>query len=125
MKHAVTPINLSLIGLALLIAGCSSINLWPFTDSKPSSGPRGPENATEYRCDGGKAFYVRYLDASKSAWVIFPDRQVRLDKVTADPGNRYTNGIAELRIDGTEATLTDGPSISYVGCKSPLAGKAQ
>jgi len=123
MKPARNPAALILIGLALLIGGCSSINLWPFGgDAKTSSAARVPENATEYRCNGNKAFYVRYLDGGMSAWVIFPDRQVRLDKVTADSGSRYSNGIAVLRIDGADVSLTDGPSSTYLGCKTVTAG---
>jgi membrane-bound inhibitor of C-type lysozyme len=122
MKPEFKPIILVLTGLPLLIGGCSSVNVWPFGgDSKTGSSSRVPENATEYRCEGNKTFYVRYPDGGKSAWVILPDRQVSLDKVAADSGSRYSNGIAVLRIDGTDVSLTDGPSISYRGCNPPTA----
>lgn len=61
---------------------------------------------------------MRYLDGGKSAWVILPDRQVRLDKVSAESGDRYTNGIAVLRMDASEAALNDGPNIAFIGCKT-------
>ena len=105
----------------LLTLGCSNISPWPFGERKPASVSRGPDNATEYRCEGGKAFHVRYLDAGKSAWLILPDRQVRLDQATSDAGSRYTNGISVLRINGAEAALTDGPTIVYSGCKAATA----
>jgi membrane-bound inhibitor of C-type lysozyme len=123
MKHLSGSTCLALIGVSLLITGCGSINIWPFGESKSQSVSRGPENATEYRCDGGKLFHVRTLEAGKSVWVILPDRQVRLDRVAAEAGNRYSNGIAVLNIGDAEATLTDRPAISYSGCKAVTAGK--
>ena len=102
----------------LFATGCSSVNVWPFGDSKSAQVTRGHENATEFRCEGSKTFHVRYLDAGKSAWVILPDRQVRLDQVKSDAGSQYTNGIAVLRINGAEASLNDGPTIVYSGCKA-------
>jgi len=125
MKRTFPLVILALAGIMLVVAGCSSVNLWPFGESKTSDGPRGPKDATEYRCVGGKTFHIRYLDGGNSVWVIFPDRQVNLNKVTAESGTRYSNGIAILKIDGAEAALTDGPSISYVGCKTPVAGNNQ
>lgn len=77
-----------------------------------------PPNSTEYQCNGGKRFYVRYLDNGAAAWLIYPDREVRLDKVNSTAGARYSNGIAMLEINGNEATLADGPAIAYTGCKS-------
>jgi membrane-bound inhibitor of C-type lysozyme len=117
MKHMSGSACLALIGIPLLISGCGSMNIWPFGESKPPGVSRGPENATEYRCDAGKSFHVRYLEGGKSAWVILPDRQVRLDKVSAESGDRYTNGIAVLRVDASEAALNDGPNIAFTRCK--------
>lgn len=114
-----------LFGFAMLVAGCGSVNIWPLSDSKPASSPRIPENATQFRCEGGKSFYLRYLDSGKSAWVIYPDRQVRLDKLANDAGGGYSNGIATLKFAGAEASLTDGPGISYRGCKAAVAETTQ
>jgi membrane-bound inhibitor of C-type lysozyme len=118
MKLLSRSTNLAFIGIPLLIAGCGSISIWPFGEGKPSSVSRGPENATEYRCDAGKSFYVRYLDGGKSAWVILSDRQVRLDKIVSESGNSFSNGIAVLRIEASEAMLTDGPNVSLANCKA-------
>jgi membrane-bound inhibitor of C-type lysozyme len=112
-------VGLALIGLAVVTGGCGSIaNLWPFGESKSPERTRVPANATEYRCEGGKTFYVRYLEDG-AAWVFFPERQVRLEKAESSAGTRYTNGIATLKIEGAAVTLTDGPSISYLGCRTP------
>ncbi|MGE5027578.1 MAG: MliC family protein [Betaproteobacteria bacterium] len=107
-------------GLCLLLSGCGSVNvnLWPFGGDGAQDRPLVPANATEYQCGNGKRFYVRSLDNGAAAWLIYPDRQVRLDKVKSAAGERYSNGIAMLEINGDEATLTDGPAISFTGCKA-------
>lgn len=113
--------KLALTALAIALGGCSNINLWPLGDSTPVERSRVPTNATEYRCDGGKTFYVRYLEEGAAAWVFFPERQVRLEKAASSAGARYTNGNATLRVEGADVTLTDGPAVSYLGCKTPGA----
>lgn len=107
-------------GLPLLLSGCGSVNvnLWPFGGGGAQDRPIKPANSTEYQCNNGKRFYVRNLDNGAAVWLIYPDRQVRLDKVSSADGARYSNGIAMLEINGNEATLADGPSIAYTGCKA-------
>jgi len=102
----------------LLSAGCSSVSVWPFGGSKERDPNQAPPDATEYRCTGGKGFYLRYLDNGGAAWIIFPDREFRLDKAGSS-GTRYSNGVASLDVRGDEATLTDGSDISLTGCKIP------
>lgn len=109
---------LSVAALTVLsLAGCSSVKVWPFDDkdNSASSQKRGPANATEYQCAAGKRFYLRNLD-NNGVWLIYPDREVALSK--ASSGNRYTNGIATLDLSAPEATLVDGPTINYSGCKA-------
>lgn len=101
--------------LALFLSGCSGFSLWPFGD-KGGERSNIPADATEYQCDAGKRFYVRDLENGAAAWVIYPERQVRLDKV-AGSSTRYSNSVAVLEINANEAQLNDGPSISYKGCK--------
>jgi membrane-bound inhibitor of C-type lysozyme len=108
--------------LSLLLAGCGGFNIWPFGSSGEIA-PAAPPNSTEYRCTGGKGFYLRFLDKG-AAWVIFPDREFRLDAITSGPGTRFSNGIATLEINGNEATLTDGPSTTYAAC-TPVAAKGR
>ena len=113
-QHAV-PVVL----VALLLPACSSISnsisnvtLWPF--SGPVERPVVKPNGTEYRCAGGKTFYMRYMDNNASAWVILPDREVRLDKQGAT--TRYSNGATALTVDADTLTLTDGAANSYSAC---------
>ena len=104
--------------LGVLLTGCGSVNLWPFGGGKEAERSRTPAHATEYQCNGGKRFYVRYLDSGGAAWVIFPEREFRLDKVASESGARYSNGIALLETNGSEATLRDGPTSAFTGCKA-------
>lgn len=112
--------TVSLATLALLLSGCSTVSnmkVWPFDNSSSAqSAPRGPANATEYQCAGSKHFYVRPIDKSNTVWLIYPDREVSLEKSTS--GNRYTNGVAVLEINNGVASLVDG-TINYSDCKVP------
>lgn len=108
-----------IVTVALLLAGCGGVSVWPFGDEKkPQAESRGPANSTEYQCDAGKKFYVRLMDNGNSAWLILPDREVALAKVSA---SRYSNNISTLNINDNEATLDDGSTSSYTACKT--AGK--
>ncbi len=105
--------------MLILLAGCSSIKvdkLWPFDDNSDSARTRLPANTTLYQCAGGKHFHLRIVDNGSSAWLIYPDREVSLTK--AATGSRYSNGIAVLEINGNDATLTDGTTITYTDCKA-------
>lgn len=106
------------ICLSLLLYGCGGVSIWPFGGEKAQERSRTPSNASEFRCNDGKRFYLRYLDNGAAAWIIYPDREVRLDKVAAASGARYSNGIAVLNVSGNEATLEDGSAISFTGCKT-------
>jgi len=108
--------------LLLLLAGCSSVNLWPFGGRSDSGQGLVPDNATEFQCAGGKHFYIRYLDNGSAAWVIFPEREFRLDKVGSGAGTRYSNGIDTLDVTEKATTLTDGSGVSFTGCKTGAKG---
>jgi uncharacterized protein YceK len=95
-----------------LLTGCGSVSLWPFGESETSEKSRKPANATEYRCDGAKSFYVRNLDGG-AVWLIAPDREIRLDK---QPDGRYGVGKVMLEISSEGATLTDPPTV-FMNCK--------
>lgn len=109
--------------VTVLLSACGGIDKYnPFSESKPTPVYR-PENATEYQCDKNKRFYVRMQDKGNAVWLIYPNREVNLDKVTGGADTRYSNGIAVLDINGTDATLTDGPDIAYTGCKTATTPK--
>jgi hypothetical protein len=107
--------------LAMLLAGCGNIglpaSLWPFGgDAKERS--REPENATAYRCDGARKLYVRMLENGAAAWVILPERELRLEKSGASAGTNYSYRSTLLEIRGNEATLFEGPKPILTGCKT-------
>ena len=116
-KRTSYAIGLTLIGLNVIIGGCISINPWPFGQSNSLERASVPANSIEYGCDGGKKFYARLLEDGAAAWVIFPEREFRLNKSAAESGTSYSNGMTTLHIESAAATLSDGKSISYVGCK--------
>jgi membrane-bound inhibitor of C-type lysozyme len=104
--------------LSLLLTGCGGVSLNPFGKDSDQVQSRTPANSTEYQCNGNKRFYVRLLDNGNTAWLIYPDREVSLAKTSSPSGTRYSNGVAMLNINNGEAILTDGPAISYTGCKA-------
>ena len=91
------------------------MSLWPFAEARSTEISRKPANATEYRCEGGKAFYVRNLDAG-TVWLIAPDREIRLAKAAGADDMTYTVGKVRLEITAQGATLLDPPA-QFLGCK--------
>ena len=59
------------------LAGCAGIDMWPFS-AREQERPVAPRDATEYRCEGERRFYVRYMNETQAAWVILPEREFRL-----------------------------------------------
>lgn len=96
---------------AALLGGCSASSLWPFGSSDTELS-RAPVNATEYKCDGNKTFWVRTLP-DNAVWLIAPDREIRLEKRS---GETYGVGKVLLELSGESATLYDPPA-TYAGCK--------
>jgi hypothetical protein len=96
------------------LAGCAVMDTVLQTKETPRS--RVPPNSVEYRCDAGKSFFLRMADGGAAAWVIFPEREFRLDKASGASAVRYENRVARLDLNGEQATLADGPD-SYTGCK--------
>ena len=117
---------LILATFALTLSACSSIgntisnvSIWPFAG--PSERAATPPNGVEYRCIGGKRFYLRYLDNNAAAWVILPEREFRLDRDGAT--SRYVNGANLLTVEGETLALTEsgGAANAYSGCKAAAA----
>lgn len=102
--------------LLFLLAGCGSISLSnPFGDGSRERST-APQNAAHYLCENNKHFYVRMLNNGQDAWLIYPDHEVNLPKMSSGD-KRYSNGKAILDLSGAEATLTDGDTVNYNGCK--------
>ncbi len=101
---------------SLMLSACSSVSLWPFGATPEQDPTRAPAGATTYKCDGGKHFFVRYLDNGAAAWVILPDRQFRLNKAAS--GSSYSNGSDTLELKDGMAALSDGAGVTYANCKA-------
>ena len=103
--------------IIFVLSSCSSVNLWPFGSGQSQELSRTPANATEYRCNNDRRFYARFLDNGASVWVIFPEREFRLDKVESASTTRYTNRQAILEVnEANEVSLRDGATIAFTGC---------
>jgi len=109
---------LVMFATAVLLAGCSGGGgWWPFGGSSQPAPERIPAGATEYACADNKRLLVRYTPDGKSAWVIYPDREFRLDRVASGSGERYTNGSTTLATQGDEVLLEADGARQFGGCK--------
>ncbi|PKO59427.1 MAG: hypothetical protein CVU24_15360 [Betaproteobacteria bacterium HGW-Betaproteobacteria-18] len=105
----------SLTLLLIALSACSSVDKYnPFSEEKVPEAYK-PANATEYLCEGNKRFFVRTLAKEDAVWLIYPDREVRLEKIE---DGRYSNSVAFLKINGNEASLKEGSAIEYNNCKA-------
>ena len=100
-----------------VLAGCSTSWL-PWSTS--FEGPKGaytPPGATAYSCEGSKRLLVRFESGGKSGWAIYPDREIRLDRVTSASGEEFSRAGTTLAIRDGEATLTEGNAVQFARCK--------
>ena len=109
-NRALNPI---LLCIAALLAGCGGVKLWPLGEPRATEASRKPSRATEYRCEGGRQFYVRDLEGG-AVWLIAPDREIRLEKLP-DATGVYGVGRVRLELTAKNATLLD-PPLQYLGC---------
>jgi hypothetical protein len=102
------------IAASALLSACGGVSLWPFGDSGPRpEAARAPADATAYQCEGGRRLYVRLLENGAAAWVILPDREFRLERVSP---SLYRVGANTLELSGASASLSEGAVRTYSGC---------
>src|SRR4029453_9731260 len=77
--------------VVVMLIGCSGGGWVPWSKSSGEA-PRLPPGAKGYACEGGKRLIVRIDADAKSAWVIYPDREFRLNRVGSESGEQYSNG---------------------------------
>jgi hypothetical protein len=114
MKQLGAAITIA-IGFALL-GGCGGTSLWPF-GGEPAERTRAPLDATAYRCDGGRTLHVRMIENGAAAWVILPEREIRLERTGAAAATNYAWRNTLLEIKDGEAALFDGATPLLTGCK--------
>lgn len=117
MKPAVAALAVLAV-LGLSACGSVNVNLWPFGGEDRTERSRTPANATAYQCDGGRKLYVRMLDNGAAAWVILPEREIRLEKAGAAAATNYAYRGTLLEIRGAEAVLLEGAKPVLTGCKA-------
>ena len=118
MRQRLRPALLAAAALALQACGGVNVNLWPFGEERTTERSRVPANATAYQCDGDRKLYVRVLDNGAAAWVILPEREIRLEKTGAAAGTNYAYRSTLLEIKGDEAVLLEGSKPVLTGCKA-------
>lgn len=106
-------VGFAMIAVAGALSGCGSMNWW----SGPVEQTRVPKDAVLYRCDAGKQLAVRYDAGGKSAMIIFPEREFRVDRVGNVADTRYSNGRTTLQVFGEEVRLEEGGNALYDNCK--------
>jgi membrane-bound inhibitor of C-type lysozyme len=112
---------LTVMVLASVLAGCGGGGWSPWSKSSGSAGPYTPPGATAYACAGGKRLLVRFESDAKAAWVIYPDRQLRLDRVTAASGQEFSRAGTTLTVKEGETMLTEAGALQFAGCKPEQA----
>lgn len=106
--------------IAVLAAGCGTAEkLW---SGGPVERSRVPAGVTEFACEGNKVLRVRFESGEKSAWIVLPEREFRLDAVQGGPAGRYSNGRNTLTASATEASLEEGSNTVFTGCKRKAGG---
>lgn len=105
-------------GFAVFISGCGTVErMW----SGPTEQKRVRAGVTEFSCDANRKLLVRFDPAGKAAWVIFPEREFRLDQVPAASGERYSNGRTTLASKGDDASLEEASAVTFANCKRAAA----
>jgi membrane-bound inhibitor of C-type lysozyme len=100
---------------AALTAGCRGG--WVPWSTERDTRNYTPPGATVYACATGGRLYVRFESDGKSAWVIQPDREFRLDRVASASGQQYANATTTLALKEEEALLQESGKILFSGCK--------
>tara|TARA_B100001996_G_scaffold224197_1_gene172548 strand:- start:70 stop:441 length:372 start_codon:yes stop_codon:yes gene_type:complete len=74
-----------------------------------------PEGSIEYNCEKNKTFFLHYLNEKKSVWIIFPDREFKLDQIS-ESQDIYTNNITTLEISSDNTQIKNEKEIIYSQC---------
>lgn len=101
------------LGAFCMIAALVACNPGRQQDAETAS--VGSESTAVYLCDGGYRFIARY--AAQHAWLFLPSETIRLRRVAAASGTRYSDGEITLWSRGDE-TMLDVGSEAYRGCRN-------
>lgn len=107
-----SAIAIAAITATMTLGACSG-GWWPF--GRASGENRIPAGATEFTCAEGKRLLVRFTDDAKSAWILYPEREFRLER--SGSSDRYSNGISTLSLQGDSAQLDSEGVRQFSDCK--------
>ena len=110
-----------LLSIASAVSACGG-GWWPIGRTSDNPSARIPSGATEYACANDRRLLVRYSADGNSAWVIYPDREFRLDRTASGADERFSNGVSTLSKQGDEAMLEESGTRLFVDCKRKQAG---
>jgi hypothetical protein len=106
---------IAIVALGAVLSGCSG-GWVPWGSSDREQPRRLPDGAVELSCAQGKQLVVRYAPDGKSVWIMYPDREFRLDRV-AGSAERYSNGPATLAAEGDAVALDADGARQFSDCK--------
>jgi hypothetical protein len=109
-------VGLIAVFVAGVLSGCSG--WWPGRSDGPIP-ERLPAGVVDHTCAGNKRLLVRFEPDGKAAWVYFPDRQFRLDRVGS--ADRYSNGGTSLTVSGESLSLDEDSRRTFDDCKRKQA----
>jgi membrane-bound inhibitor of C-type lysozyme len=116
--HIMVKTTSSVFIAAVMLGGCGGGGWTPWSKSAAdTTGPYTPPGAKGYACEGRKRLLVRFEGDSKSAWVIYPDREVRLNRAVAASGEQFSNARTTLTIKDGEAVLEEAGAVQFARCK--------
>lgn len=107
--------GIAVFALSALLTGCSG-GWVPWGSSDKEQPRRLPDGATDLQCAQNKRLVVKYSGDGKSVWVLFPDREFRLDRVATSSTERYTNGPTSLTVESDGIALDVDGARQYAGC---------
>ena len=112
---------LSFLICLFLLNSCSSIkldkekikNIFSFDDKSQSL---FLDNSTQFMCDQNQTFFLTYLEDKNAVWIIFNNREFRLEKDLVDD-NKYSNGKTVLEFFQDSVTISSNEKSLYKQCK--------
>jgi hypothetical protein len=106
-------------GALLAAAGCSSLG--EIITGGPKEQSRVREDAVQLACGTGKTLLLRIEPGGKSAWIILPEREFRLDLMQGVGDTRYSNGKTTLLVKDEAYSVEEGGTASFANCRKPGA----
>lgn len=115
--------NIAFIGLIIAtvtLSACKSVEIPYIFDKGTPELPKYGSDAIAYDCANYQTFGLALSQSGETAWIMFDDRQVNLNRDSADK-NHYSFGGIDLQLNGDQTTVKDSSRLNYQGCKAKVA----